>query len=43
MYCFGCDTEIVSYSKLKVEGERKKQPYCKDCAERVIQIEKGLF
>jgi len=46
MECYGCDKKIEDgddYKRMRVEGERQKQPFCKDCAERLIKIKMGVM
>ena len=46
MDCYGCDKEIKpgdEYKRMRVEYERQKQPFCKECAERLMKIKLGFM
>jgi len=44
MECYSCDEKIETpYKYMRVEGERKKQPFCKGCATNLMKIKMGMM
>ena len=41
--CYGCDEETEEVRFMRVKGERRKQPFCKECYYRLVRVKLGYI